>query len=177
MSDLQYVALLSVGCTIELEMKNQLKQTLIILTSSVLVSCAAPNERSESAADRGEPRGRDCISQSSIRDYQVLDESNLIVTAGGRRKYHVQLTRRAFGLRSSWKVGFRSPTGMICSGSGEVIVEDGFGSMERIHMSSIRELSEEDVNELLVRFGKKEPEVEQAPAQEQVEGAEVEELD
>ncbi len=60
--------------------------------------------------------------------------------------------------------------------SAEVIVDDGFGP-ERINIRSIRQLSPEDLDDLLIRFGKKEPEIEQAPATEDVEGAEVEELD
>ena len=155
---------------------NLLKQLIIIVTSSVLVACAGTREPTEMSADDRQSRGRDCISQSSIRDYQVLDDSNLIVTAAVKRKYHVILSRRAFGLRSMWKIGFRSPTGRICSGSGEVIFDDGMGS-ERISIRSVRELTPDDLDELLVRFGKKEPDFEQAPATEDVGGAEVEELD
>ena len=156
--------------------KHMLKQCFIVLFSSGIVACAGPGEPVELAADGGESRGRDCISQSSIRDYQVLDDSNLIVTAAVKRKYHVILTRRAFGLRSTWKIGFRSPTARICSGSGEIVFQDGMGP-ERITIRSVRELTPDEADELLVRFGKKEPEFEQAPATEDVEGAEVEELD
>ncbi len=60
--------------------------------------------------------------------------------------------------------------------SAEVIVDDGFGP-ERINIRSIRQLSPEDLDDLLIRFGKKKPEIEQTPATEDVEGAEVEELD
>ena len=41
----------------------------------------------------------DCISEGTIRNFQVLDESNLIVTAMGKRKYHLVLSRPAFGLQ------------------------------------------------------------------------------
>jgi len=157
--------------------KTLWKQLLIVVFSSVLVACAAQSESSDAAAYEGESRGRDCISQSTIRDYQVLDEGNLIVTASGKRKYHVVLMRRAYGLRATWKIGFRSPTSRICTGAGELIVDDGFGRADGIGIRSIRELSPEAVDELLVRFGKKEPEFEQAPAAEDVPGAEVEELD
>lgn len=122
-------------------------------------------------------RGHDCISQSTIRDYQVLDDKNLVVTAGGKRKYHIQLSRKAFGLRSNWKIGFRSPTGRICSGTSDVVVDDSFGSKETIQISSIREVGPDELNVLLIQFGKKVPEVERAPTQEEVKGAEVEELD
>jgi len=156
--------------------KHMLKQCFIVLFSSGIVACAGPGEPVELAADGGESRGRDCISQSSIRDYQVLDDSNLIVTAAVKRKYHVILSRRAFGLQSTWKIGFRSPTGMICPNSGELVLDDGM-ALDRIQVRSVRKVTLDELDELLIRFGKKEPEFEQAPAAEDVSGAEVVELD
>jgi hypothetical protein len=159
------------------KLKQFIKQSFIILSSCTLVACASPGDSQESAADAVESRAHDCISQSTIRDYQVLDDSNLIVTAGAKRKYHVELSRRAFGLRSNWQIGFKSPTGRACAGTGEVIVDDGFGRRESIRLSSVREINPDELDELLVRYGRKAPEFEQAAAQEDVEGAEVEELD
>jgi hypothetical protein len=157
--------------------KTDIKQFLILVISSSLVACASSGDHYESAGDPVTTRGHDCISQSTIRDYQVLDDRNLIVTARAKQKYHVQLSRQAFGLRSNWKIGFRSPTGRICSGTGDVVVNDSFGSEETIRISSIKEVEPDELNALLVQFGKKVPEVERAPAQEKVKGAEVEELD
>jgi hypothetical protein len=156
--------------------KHALKQIVIASFSSIILACAAVSEPSTQAAFEDDSRGRDCIWQSSIRDYQVLDDSNLIVTGGVKRNYHVVLSRRAFGLRSTWQIGFRSPTGRVCGNTAELIVGDGMGT-ERIQIRSIRELNPDDLDDLLVRFGKKEPEFEQTPAAEEVEGAEVEELD
>lgn len=156
--------------------KLAIKHVLTIIISSSLVACASSEDRYDSAGDPVTTRGHDCISQSTIRDYQVLDDRNLIVTAGGKRKYHAQLARQAFGLRSNWKIGFRSPTGRICSGSGDIVVKDSFGDTETIRISSINEVTPDELNVLLVQFGKKVPEVEQAPAKEEVTGAEVEEL-
>ena len=157
--------------------KTTLKQLLTAVFSCVLAACAAPGEPSDAAAYEGESRGQDCISQSTIRDYQVLDESNLIVTASVKRKYHLELSRRAFGLRSTWQIGFRSPMNRICTNSGELVVDDGFGRTDSIHIRSIRELGPDEVDELLIRFGKKEPDFEQTPSPEEIPGAEVEELD
>ena len=121
-------------------------------------------------------QGSDCISEMSVRDYSVLDDSNLIVTGAGSRKYHVALYRSAFDLRSTWRIGFRSPTGQICPGFGELIVADGIGT-ERIKIRSIRQLTPEEHEELLVGFGKKQPAQTQTSEPEDVDGAEVEELD
>ena len=152
--------------------KKLLKQLPILFYSSVLLACAG------TSTDGGEAKsGRsDCIYQPSIRGYNVLDESNLIVSASGRRQYHVVLQRRAFGLRSNWSIGFKSPTGRICSGFSEVIF-DGHFDGESIRIASIRELSAEEEEDLLIRYGKKEPEYEQTPEPYDVKGADVEELD
>ena len=158
-------------------MQLVIKQCVLVLFSSSLLSCAAPDERSEDATYATEQPRRDCISQSSIRDYQVLDESNLIVTEGVKRKYHVVLAHRAFGLRSTWQIGFRSMSGRVCGYSADLIYNDGLTGPEKVSVRSIRQLSPEDLDDLLIRFGKKKPDVEQAPAQEEIKGAEVEELD
>lgn len=157
--------------------QSLIKQLFILLTLSGLVACAAPGEPQNEASLGAERRGSDCISQSSIRDYQVLDDSNLIVTASVKRKYHVKLSRRAFGLRSTWKIAFSSPTGRICGGSSDLVYDDGMRVYEQIRIDSVRELSPEETDDLLIRFGKKEAEIKQAPATEDVDGAEVEELD
>lgn len=156
--------------------KNILKQIFILLYLSILVACAGSEPPLDGAADRSRGGTSDCISSGTIRDYQVLDDANLIVTGGVSRMYHVALSRRAMGLRSSWSIGFRSTTGQICAGFGEIVVDDGMGP-DRIRIASIRQLTPAELDALLVRFGKKEPEIEPAPAPTEVEGAEVEELD
>ncbi|MGI9237126.1 MAG: DUF6491 family protein [Woeseiaceae bacterium] len=149
-----------------------LKQIVISFYLCSLVACAG-TQTDEEGADSARS---DCIYQPSIRGYSVLDESNLIVSASGRRQYHVVLRRRAFGLRSNWSIGFKSPTGRICSGFSEVVF-DGHFDGESIRITSIRELSVEEEEDLLIRYGKKEPEYEHTPTPKDVKGADVEELD
>ncbi len=106
----------------------------------------------------------------------MLDESNLIIEGSGRRKYHMTLRRRAHGLRSSWGIDFSSPTSRVCAGFSEVLFDDDFHG-GAIRIASIRELSPEEHEYLLIQFGKKEPEIKQTPVPREVKGAEVEELD
>ena len=161
----------------EKDIKNVLKQRFLIVFSSVLLGCAASGDSYESAGDPVESRGNDCFLQSSIRDYQVLDDSNLIVTGSGNRAYHVELISRAYGLRSSWSIGFRSSTGLVCSSGATVIINDGFGTQgSMVRVRAVRQITKDEREALLVQFGKKKPEEQQTPAEEEVEGAEVEEL-
>ena len=153
-----------------------LKQIVIAIISSILLACVSPGEAVDGEESAVQTRRTDCISSGTIRDYRVLDDANLIVSGSGNRKYHVTLSRRAPGLRSAWKIGFRSTTGQICASFGELVVDDGMGP-ERIRIASIRQLTPDEHETLLVRFGKIEPKIEQAPAPVTVESAEVEELD
>ena len=148
------------------------KQIVTLLSLCALVACAGHQTLD---GDEDSPRS-DCIYQPSIRGYTVLDESNLIVTASGRHRYHMVLQRRAHGLRSSWGIAFKSPTGRICPAFGEVIF-DGHFDGEAIRIAAIREIGPEEEEHLLIRYGKKEPEYEQTPVLEDVKGADVEELD
>ena len=153
------------------------KQILTIVISCGLVACAGHNEAPDDRQPRASSGRTDCIFRSSIRGYSVLDESNLIIDGSGRRKYHLALRRRAHGLRSSWGITFDSPTSRICAGFSEVVFKGHMDGAESIRIASIRELSPEDHEDLLIQFGKKKPEIEQTPVPRDVQGAEVEELD
>jgi len=153
-----------------------LKQLFIIAISSALAACAGGSEPSLGDQPDTVSGRSDCISSRTIRDYRVLDDANLVVTANGNNKYHLTLSRRALGLRSSWKIAFRSSSGRVCGGFDNILVDDGFGP-ESIRIAAIRQLTPEEYDALLVRFGKKEPAIEPAPATDDVESAEVEELD
>jgi hypothetical protein len=153
-----------------------LKQLVIVYSSCSLFACATTNDDVNEPEYSQETRGGDCISQMSIRDYQVLDESNLIVTGAARRKYHIVLSRRVFGLRSTWRIAFQSTSGRVCSAFSDLIVDDGM-EVDKIQIRSVRQLTPEEYDDLLVRFGKKEPDVKQTPEPVPIEGAEVEELD
>jgi len=57
------------------------------------------------------------------------------------------LQRRAHGLRSSWSIAFKSPTGRICAAFSEVVFKGHFDG-ESIRIATIRELSPEEEEDL-----------------------------
>ena len=153
-----------------------IKQWVMLVISGLLLACASSQEVSDEGLSGGSDSRSDCIFRSSIRGYTVLDESNLIIEASGRRQYHMTLRRRAYGLRSSWGIAFDSPSSRVCAGFSEVKFDDNFDGGS-IRIASIRELGPEEHELLLIQYGKKEPEIKQAPVPREVKGAEVEELD
>jgi len=152
------------------------KQIFVMIISCSLIACAGASTDENGSAEDDSGQRRDCIFRSSIRGYKVLDDSNLIVDAGGRRTYHVVLVRRAHGLVSSRGIGFESPTGRVCAGFGEVHIS-GFNDSDKVRIDRIQALSPEEHEDLLIRYGKKKPETEQMPAPQEVKGADIEELD
>ena len=164
------------GESYTLVVKVLLKQLFILSTLSSLVACAGSSSSPDQAAGEAVRGGSDCISKSSVRDYRVLDDRTLVLEASRNRTYLVELSRRVFDLRTGYRLGLKSNTSRVCAGFDEVIVNADFGA-ESVRISHIRLLSPEEYEELLIRFGKKEPEFEQTPEPAEVEGAEVEELD
>ena len=153
-----------------------LKQHIIIAFSSILLACASSDTGSDTGESNASGGRTDCIFSSSIRGYTVLDESNLVIEGSRRKKYHVVLRRPARGIRSTWAIGFDSPSSRVCAGFSEVVFE-GHMQGDSIRIASIRALSSEEHDSILIRFGKKKPEIEQTPVPREVKGAEVEELD
>ncbi len=120
--------------------------------------------------------GSDCILIRTIRDYRTLDDRNLLIYGPANRAYYVTLFRPSFELRSSFQMGFESRDDQLCPFGGDAIV---VGSLRResIAIQSISRVSEEQEEQLLVRYGKKDPAPgQQTPEPKDVKGAEVEEL-
>jgi hypothetical protein len=156
--------------------KVYLKQLFMVIISCVLLACASSNEAPEDGANESSSSRSDCIFRSSVRGYSVLDESNLVISGAGRQKFHVVLYRRAHGINSSWGISFGTRDSRICAGFGEVVFDNGM-SVDSIRIESIRKITPEEHDDLLIQFGKKEPEIQQTPVPNEVKGAEVEELD
>lgn len=151
-------------------------QLLAIVCLSITVGCAQSPERETAARGDVDYNGSDCILIQTIRDYRSLDDRNLLIYGPADRAYYVTLFRPSFELSSSFQMGFESRDGQLCPFGGDAIV---VGSMrpEAIAIQSISRVSEEQEQQLLVRYGKKDPVPgQQAPAPKEVKGAEVEEL-
>jgi predicted small secreted protein len=156
-------------------MKALIKQLVIVISSSVLLcACATVSEDSGLGRDI-DFRGSDCISIRTIRDYTPLDRSTLLIEGSGNRVYLVTLMSPALELRSAIRLGVSSRDEWLCSYGGDRLVFGGFMSDEAMILG-ISRLTSEQEEELLIRYGKKEPDEQQDQAPPNVKGAEVEEL-
>lgn len=152
-----------------------IKQLLTVFTSSViLIACAATGEQ-ETVAEDLDLRGSDCILIPTIRDYTPLSRDSLLIHASAKRSYYVRLLSPGFGLNSSFTLATRSRDDRLCPYGGDAIIFDEFPGGEA-RIQSISRVTPEQVETLLVRYGKKEPGDTRDPAPTEVKGAEVEEL-
>ena len=141
-----------------------------------MLGCSTASGPAGEQAAAVEARGSDCILDGTVRDYQVLDGSNLVLTDTRKQKYHMRLNRRAAGLDSGWGIGFTTQGSRICPHSSGLVVNGGF-EPDVISISSIRAIDSQEYQDLLVAFGKKTPAPVQTAPDHDVQGADVEELD
>lgn len=157
-------------------MKTLIKQWLTLSSLSVLlISCAGVQEDSGLGKDI-DFSGSDCISIRTIRDYTPLDRSTLLMEGSGNRNYLVTLVSPSFELRSAFRLGFSSRDEWLCPYGGDRIVFEGGMAGDDVMIRGISRVTSEQADELLIRYGKKEPDEQKDQAPPEVKGAEVEEL-
>lgn len=94
----------------------------------------------------------DCIINRGVRDFERLDNRNLILYGPGSRAYHVVLTTPAIDLAREITIGVLDDDGRICPYGGDAIIIDGV-IRERIPIRSIEALDPADLEALKVEFG------------------------
>jgi hypothetical protein len=115
-----------------------------------------------------------CVRINRIRgEYEFLDSSNLVVWAGRRHPYHIQLSASCQAAKN-WvgQLSFRARGGLLCGGAGDYIVmrdafglgtRDAFGRAERDSFDDrclvrrVRALGEEGLYELMIELNKTPP--------------------
>jgi len=125
--------------------------TLIYIVPALAAGCAgAPTT---TTGNRAAAIGKsDCLRISLIRDWDAIDDRNLIVYELGRRPYRVELTQACFGLDFATMIAFydRGADGRICGyGLDRLIVDRTIP--ENCSVAAVDELTEEQAEELKQR--------------------------
>jgi hypothetical protein len=124
----------------------------VLLSAALAASCAGMN--GDSTASGSGPLPADCIINRSVRNYTVLDDSNLIIYGPGRVPHHVVLTTPALDLSGEFSIGTldRDEDGRLCPYGGDSILIDGILA-ERIPIRSIERIDENQAEVLQMEFG------------------------
>ncbi len=155
--------------------KNLIKHVITVIISCSLVSIFAAAEEQDKLPDDLDLNGSDCIWIRTIRDYTPLSRDSLLIHASGKRSYFVRLMTLRFGAQSSFQIGTVSRDDRLCPYGGDTLIFDRYSGDES-RIRSISRVTPDQVEMLLIRYGKKEPVDQPDPAPPEVKGAEVEEL-
>ena len=92
----------------------------------ILTSCATAGGEGSQASRPGRMArfphsmgNADCFFQNRIDNFEVLNETNLLVFDGRRRVYHVEVSPPSMDLRHAYGIQFSSSTGRVCGNPGE----------------------------------------------------------
>ncbi|MCC5868318.1 MAG: hypothetical protein JJU27_07370 [Gammaproteobacteria bacterium] len=121
---------------------------------ALLGGCAATDTQTN-ADEASESRSisTDWVRIDQVRDFRVLDDSNLILYAPTRRQaYHVELMPACQGLRFADTIALRGRTGRLAGFAGDRVIIDRPGVPDRCPVASVRRLDEASLTELIVSF-------------------------
>lgn len=126
--------------------------TLLAAGTLLLTACATP-AGDRGAASESRPISTDWVRTDQVRDFRVLDDSNLVLYAPSRRQaFHVELMPPCHGLRFADTIALRGRGGRLGGFAGDSVVVPRAGLSDRCPVSSVRRLSEAELAELIVRF-------------------------
>ncbi len=116
---------------------------VLSLAALTLGACAAMEGERSAASNRAavarfphSAANADCFFQRRIDNFEVLNDSNLLVFDGRRRVYHVELSPPSVDLRHAQGLGFSSVTGRVCGHAGERLQVRN-GSFSRFPLSVV----------------------------------------
>ncbi len=157
-----------------------LPAAIAALTSMLLISCTPTGgERSVASAPSKFARfphsaaSSDCFYQQRVDNFEVLNDSNLLVMEGRRRVYHVEVSPPSMDLRHAYGIHFSSTTGRVCGNPGERLqVQNGSFSSFPLSVTGVYRLDEATQSAVRAHFGQTTP----LPPQEKENAEAVEEL-
>jgi hypothetical protein len=132
---------------------------IAIAALAAVTTLTAGCATSGTAPAAAETTYNDCIFARTLSDWRPLDNRNLILFGNGRRPFLVELVQPVPGLNFNFMIGVYDRDGRICPYGGDaIIVRDG-GMAQSISIRSIRSLTDEQYDDVLVQFGVTPPEV------------------
>ena len=127
--------------------------TVLALT---LVACASTGESGGGAPTTASGNTTECFFARNIHDWKALDRKNLIVWETRRKPFHLELMRPCQSLRFANTIALSSRGSRICGYAGDAVVVGGTVP-DRCTISSVRALSENSLQELLIHHGQAPP--------------------
>ena len=142
-----------------------LPAAVLALVSILLISCttatgekSAASEPSKFARFPHSTANSDCFHQQRVDNFEVLNDSNMLVFDGRRRVYHVEVSPPSMDLRHAYGIQFSSTTGRVCGNPGErLLVRNGSFSRFPLSVTGVYRLNEATETAVRAHFGQTTP--------------------
>ena len=142
-----------------------LPAAIAALTSILLISCTGVGAEKSAASTPSKfsrfphsAASSDCFYQQRVDNFEVLNDSNLLVFDGRRRVYHVEVSPPSMDLRHAYGIQFSSNTGRVCGNPGERLhVQNGSFSRFPLSITGVYRLDETTQAALRAHFGQTTP--------------------
>jgi len=131
---------------------KRLAVAVAICAAAQVMSMGAANATSATPPKKN---GNECIFISTVGNYRVLDDRNLVIWAPGRRDaYHVELNFPLFSLNSSFQMAMidKDHDGRLCGFSMDRIGVRDFGHPESATIRSMTKLDKAGIVELEQKY-------------------------
>ncbi len=131
---------------------------LMVLLLLFINGCASQSDTNNLEDDIKLSNRSSCFNTMDIRDYRVLDRSNLIVYGRPKsRSYHLKISPPNLDESGLDMISFKSWSGRVCGFAGdELIIPDNIFE-QRYSIISVTQLDEAAHYNLMVQYGKAEP--------------------
>ena len=131
---------------------------LIIVLFLFVYGCASQSDNNDLTDDIKLSNRSSCFNTMDIRDYRVLDRSNLIVYGRPKsRSYHLKISPPNMDVNGLDMISFKSWSGRVCGFAGdELIIPDSL-FQQSYSIISVTQLDEAGHYNLMVQYGKAEP--------------------
>lgn len=133
----------------------------IALASLLVLSCTGTGGEESAASPRSHftrfPHSAvnaDCFFQRAIDNFEVLNDSNMLLFDGRRRVYHVEISPPSIDLRHAYGIEFTSTTGRVCGNPGDrLLVRNGAVSRFPLSIIGVYRLDEATQQAVRAHFG------------------------
>ena len=131
---------------------------LMVLLLLFINGCASQSDTNNLEDDIKLSNRSSCFNTMDIRDYRVLDRSNLIVYGRPKsRSYHLKISPPNLDESGLDMISFKSWSGRVCGFAGdELIIPDNI-FQQSYSIISVTQLDEAAHYNLMVQYGKAEP--------------------
>jgi hypothetical protein len=127
---------------------------LVGLFSVAMTGCASTTDKGAEGGDEAWSAGGNCFFARSVRDFEALSDSLLIVWAPSQRcPYKIEVVSFCQGLKTTNAIAFNTQ-GSICGRANERLLIRDMGTDRSCRIGAVSRLSAQELIDLRAEYGR-----------------------